>query len=180
MAYSGCPTHDCGEINEQTLAAMFPEPFTRLRSSRMNVSHLSGQPLTGFSLPTTTGERYTRAEGDPFRRPTLMAIIDEDTTEASTVENLRKAVASLKPGADLILAFTGNDVDRIEALAPDMRPGEHLLMSARGLARDLGARELPTVIVCDTAGKVTKVLPGRNNRLASDVIEYIDSITDIL
>lgn len=180
VAYSGCPTHDCGEINEQTLAAMFPEPFTRLRSSRMNVSHLSGQPLPGFSLPTTTGERYTRAEGDPFRRPTLLAIIDEGTTEAATVENLRKAVASLKPGADLILAFTGNDVDRIEALAPDMRPGEHLLMSARGLARDLGARELPTVIVCDTAGKVTKVLPGRNNRLASDVIEYIDSITDNL
>ncbi len=178
VAYSGCPAHDCGEINEQTLAAMFPEPFTRFRSFRMNVSNLSGLPLPGFSLPTTTGERYTRAEDDAFRRPTILAIIDETATDRAAVESLRNAVASLKPGADLILAFTGNDVDRIEALAPDMRQGEHLLMSARGLARDLGARQLPTVIVCDSAGMVTKVLPGHNNQLASDVIEYIDSISD--
>lgn len=176
VVYSGSPALKCGEISEESLAAMFPDAFTRYRRGRMDVRRLTGHVLPGFSLPTTTGERYTRENGDSFRRPTVVALIDDTAPEAAaTVTNLREAIARADSPADLIMAFTGNNVDRIEALAPDIRPGEHLLISARGLARDLGAAALPTIIVCDSEANVGAVLTGFNNTQSSDVIKAIDN-----
>ena len=176
VTYSGAPARSCGEISEESRTEMFPDAFTRYRRGRMDVRRLTGHSLPAFSLPTTTGERYTRENGDSFRRPTVVAIIDDTAPEAeATVANLREAIARADTPSDLIMAFTGNNVDRIEALAPDMRQGEHLLISARGLARDLGATSLPTIIVCDADAKVGIVLTGFNNTLSSDVIKAIDN-----
>ena len=62
-------------------------------------------------------------------------------------------------------------VDAIEEVVPEIRPGEHLLMGARPLARDCGVGDLPVVILTDASGTVKNVILGYNNDLASDVIQ---------
>ena len=84
---------------------------------------------------------------------------------------LRYAIDRLPYPADLIMAFTDNNVDIVEPVVGNIRPGEHLLMSAAALQRDCGAASLPAVIIADRSGLVTNVILGFNNDLAEDVIQ---------
>lgn len=175
VTYSGNPRHECAEINETTLSGTFPDAFGRFRA--MTPQRMVGNPLPEFSLPTTTGERYTRSGNDPFRRPTIMAVIDDTSAEATpTVEALREAVAKSALNPDLILAFTGNNIDRIESHAPDIRQGEHLLTRSRALAREFGMGVLPTILICDSDATVKGFISGYNNHLASDVIQKMETL----
>ena len=72
---------------------------------------------------------------------------------------------------DLILAFISNDIDAIEALTGPCREGEHILMSARGLARDCGVTATPVVIICDRDATVKEIVNGFNNDLSDVVIQ---------
>lgn len=165
-ASTGTPT------TEQQLIARFPDAFENCRQSNFRIETLPGRPLPAFALPTTTGERHSRNVGDHFRAPTIVALLDASNGfTPATVSAIRDAVDSLPFSADIIWAFTDKHPDSVEAIIARPRPGEHLLMSARSLARDCGASSFPVIILTNTDGTVHDVILGFNNQLSSDVIQ---------
>lgn len=171
--YRASSTHDStAPITEQWLVSRFPSEFERYRQNSFSLENLSGQHLPAFSLPTTTGERYSRRGTDRFPRPTIVALLEAGGNfTPATVEALRDAAARLTFDADIIWAFTDNLTDPIEEIIPSILPGEHLLKSARSLARDCGASAFPVVILTGSDGIVKNVIIGYNNDLTSDVIQ---------
>ncbi|MDE6812965.1 MAG: hypothetical protein K2J28_03910, partial [Duncaniella sp.] len=71
----------------------------------------------------------------------------------------------------VIWVFNSTNIDAIEAIVPAIRPGEHLLMNGKSLARDCGAASLPVVIMTDSSGKVKNVVLGFNNELGNVVLQ---------
>ena len=163
---------DCGPITEQKLAEMFPQVFELYRESTFSIDNLPGQALPTMTLPTTTGERYTRHRGDRFAHPTLIVLLSANSCFArQTVADVRRAVSTLPDNVDVIWAFTDNNTDDIETVVVRPEPGEHLLQSAKALARDCGASVMPVIIFTGTDGIVKNVIVGFNKNLAADVIE---------
>lgn len=161
-------------LSEESLIALFPEHFEKYRESNFSIENLRGTPLPAFALPTATGERYTHHRGDPFRAPTVIALLDPSTSFSDRIVNdLRKAIDSSPQPADIIWAVKGTDTDAAESIVPALRTGEHLLINSSSLARDCGAASLPVILIADTAGKVQKVILGYNTDLTSLVIQSI-------
>lgn len=173
VAYSNISTiPQCPVITEQTLIDRYPDVFEKFRESNFRIENLPGTRLPGFALPTSTGERYSRHTSDKFRAPTILALMDATTGFApDLVKDVRNAAASLPYSADVIWAFVNNDIDAIEAVVPSILPGEHLLTSARSLARDCGAASLPVLIFLNSDGTVADVALGYNNELSEIVIQ---------
>lgn len=162
----------CAPLDEPALIRQYADVFENFRESNFRIEKLPGNRLPGFALPTTTGERYMRRTADSFAVPTIVALLDATHGfTADMVKALRSATDALPFNADLILAFVDKHVDAIEEVVPEIRPGEHLLMGARPLARDCGVGDLPVVILTDASGTVKNVILGYNNDLASDVIQ---------
>ena len=162
----------CAPINEAALMADYPEVFEKYRESNFRIENLASTPMPGFSLPTTTGERYTYHRGDAFRAPTLIVILDPTTGfNREIVDAVRGAAGQLPYDADIIYAFASNNVDMIEEVVPAILPGEHLLMSAKSLARDCGAASLPVMIAVDRSGVVRNVMLGFNNDMENVVLQ---------
>ena len=161
-------------LTEEQLVALYPEVFEKFRESNYRIENLRGLELPAFSLPTPTAERYTRHKGDPFKAPTVLAIIDPEVESArATVAALRKSVAAMPCEVDLIMAFMGSNADLIEEVAGAPAVGETILMSAKSLARDCGTSVYPTVLVLGRNAKVENVILGFNNNLSEDVIQSI-------
>lgn len=172
MEYIDTHTGSASEISEPVLIDRFPEAFGQYRESTFSIDNLPGQHLPAFAIPTTTGERYSRRAADPMRTPTIVALLDaEGGFTADAVDALRDAASRMPYQPDIIWAFTDNVADRIESVILRPEPGEHLLMSARPLARDCGASSLPAFIIVDKNGIVKNVIVGFNKDLASDVIQ---------
>lgn len=160
--------------SESELMAMYPEVFEKFRESNYRIENLRGLPMPSFSLPTVTGERYSRNRGDAFKAPTLIAIIDPQVATAGlTIAALREAVAKMPRDIDLVLAFMGSNIDQIEGITGAPSYGEADLISAKSLARDCGTTVFPTVLVVEPSGIVANVLLGFNNSLAEDVIQSL-------
>lgn len=167
------------ELNEQVLIALYPEPFTLMRRSSFSLENLKNRPLPGFSIPTPTGERYSRMAGDAFAATTVLALIDPAASFApAVVDELRQAVEQSPVPVNLILAFTSNNADLIEDVAGTPLPGEAILQSARSLSQDFGAAQLPSMLIVDTAGIVKDIIVGYNNGLSSNVIQKIALINN--
>ena len=164
----------CVQVSETLLVERYPDAFEKYRESNFKVENLPGTRLPEFSVRTTTGERFTHHSDDSFRAPTLIAVLDPSTGfNDAIVKALRDAVDSADQPADIIWAFTSNNVDEIESIIPQTRPGEHLLMSARTLARDCGVTACPVIILAAPDATVKDVIIGYNNSLGSDVIQKI-------
>ncbi len=162
---------------EDELMAMYPEVFEKFRENNYRIENMRGLPMPGFSLPTLTGERYTRAKGEAFRAPAVIAIIDPAVaTSGATVEALRKARDMMPRDTELILAFMGSNTDLAESVAGSPGLGEHDLISAKSLARDCGTSVFPTVLIVEPSGIVTNVMLGFNNSIAEDVIQSVSLI----
>lgn len=160
------------DYSEKGLISRYPDAFGKYRLSYFKVENLPGTPLPGFSTPTPTGERYSRATGDGFHVPTLLVFLDPKVgSAAETIDLVRKGVDSLPMSADVLWVFTGNNIDDIESVVGRPRPGEHTLMSARSLARDCGVSTFPIVLFCNRDGVITGVEIGFNKNLTSDVIQ---------
>ncbi|MCM1076124.1 MAG: hypothetical protein NC411_02030 [Bacteroides sp.] len=163
---------NCPQLGEEALAASYPEVFEKYRENNFRIENLSGTQLPTFSLPTTTGERYTYHRGDPFVTPTVIALLDPSAGfNTELVNEVRGAVDRLPAQADVIWVFNSTNVDAIETIIPSIRPGEHLLMNGKSLARDCGAASLPVVIMADSGGKVKNVVLGFNNELGNVVLQ---------
>lgn len=159
------------DFSEKGLMARYPDAFGKYRLSYFRVENLPGTRLPGFSLPTPTGERYSRATGGNFNVPTLLVFLDPKVgSAAATVELVRKGIDSLPMSADVLWIFTGSNIDEIGSVVSSLRMGEHIIMSARSLARDCGVTTFPIVLFCNRDGVVTDVQIGFNKNLDSDVI----------
>lgn len=160
------------DFSEKGLAARYPDAFGKYRLSYFKVENLRGTALPGFSAPTTTGERYSRATGDSFIAPTIVVFLDAKVgTARQTIELVRKGVDSLPMSTNIIWAFIGNNINDIDEVIERPRPGEHIVMNAKSLARDCGVAAFPVTLVCDTAGDINDVIIGFNKTLDSDVIQ---------
>lgn len=145
--------------SEEMLAERYPEAFAKFRESAFTFENLPGRRLPAFSSPTPTGERYTFSKNSRLARPTVIVILDSDDDGASQlIAELRKKIDTMDEKSDLILAFINNNADAIENTAGRLRPGEHILMSARGLARDCGVKTTPVIIECDMDGTVVSAV----------------------
>lgn len=163
-----------GSISERMLIDRYPEVFASMRRSNFRIENLRGRPLPGFSLPTTTGERYSRAAGDPLHATTLIALMEcGGGFNADQVAALREAASMAAEPVEIVWIYTDANADCIESETGPARAGEHLLMSGRGVARDCGASMLPTVLIVDRRSVVRDVMIGYNQQLASDVIQKI-------
>lgn len=162
----------CPDVTEEALTALYPEVFEKYRENNFRIENLAGTQLPTFSLPTTTGERYTYHRGEPFACPTVIALLDPAAGfNAEIVEATRGAVDRLPSQADVIWVFNSTNIDAIEAVVPSIRPGEHLLMNGKSLARDCGAASLPVVIMADSGGKVKNVVLGFNKDIGNIVLQ---------
>lgn len=158
--------------SEDDLKALYPEAFEKYRESSFSLDNLPGRKLPAFTAPTTTGERYILTKHGQFAAPTIVAILSSEVeSTAKTIKELRRAIDGLPGKTDLIMAFINNDLDGIEEAAGELRPGEHLLMSAKGLARDCGVTATPVIIICDRSAIVKDLLIGNNNDIADFVIK---------
>ena len=173
ISYSpAAPTTDAAELSEQKLVSMFPDAFEKYRRDNYSLESLRGAMLPEFAARTATGERYSHNRGDEFAAPTVIALLDYDVdATADVVNDLREAIASMPSACDLLLAFTGNDTDRIDELTGSARPGETVLVSARSLARDFGVADTPAIIFARRDGTVADIHVGRNNDLRDIVIQ---------
>ncbi len=159
-------------ITEDALMSVYADAFGNCRESDFRLDNMPGRKLPELTAPTVTGERYTRYKGDCFAVPTVIAILDSDIGSAgATVDALRRAVDAMPMQTDVIFAFISNDIDAIEALTGPCREGEHILMSARRLARDCGVTATPVVIICDRDATVKEIINGYNNDLTDVVIQ---------
>lgn len=163
---------DCPQLSEEALIAAYPQEFERFRRDSYSLQSLPGSPLPTGTAPTLGHERWTHQAGEPFDRPTVIAVLDAtvDATD-SFVRDLHTAVALLPRSTDLILAFVDNDADRIAEAVGQAVPGEIILTSARSLARDCGVAVFPSVIFCNADGTVADFIIGRNNDPRSVVIQ---------
>ncbi len=172
VTYSYPAEMHCPELGEEALTRRYPEVFEKYRENNFRIENLAGTQLPTFSLPTTTGERYTYHRGDKFAAPTVIALLDPAAGfNAEIVENVRGAVDRLPAQADVIWVFNSTNIDAIEAVVPAIRVGEHLLMNGKSLARDCGAASLPVVIMADSGGKVKNVVLGLNKELGNIVLQ---------
>lgn len=165
---------ECAPMTEESLIASWPDAFEKHRESNYAIENLPGQRLPTFSVPTTTGERYSHQSSEPFRSATVIVLLDATHTfTPAMVKAIREANDLSSVNFDIIWAFTGNNVDQIEEIIPKAAPGEKLLMSARALARDCGASSLPATIIVRPDGTVADVMLGYNKDASSVVIQKV-------
>lgn len=160
------------DFTESELIKRYPKEFGYFRQSNFRAESLPGTPLQGFSLPTTTGERYSRQKGDQFASPVIIAMIDPGvSTSRETIAAVREAASSLPFDIGIIWAFMSSDIDLIESVSGEPRIGETALISARGLARDCGITSFPTLIFTDYTGTVKAVQLGFSKDLKEKTVQ---------
>ena len=159
-------------LSEEALIERYPDHFADSRQSIFTLAMLPGKPLPPFSAPTPTGERYTRHKGDAMAAPTLVWVLDAGVaTTADVIAQTRRAVDALPMTADVIYAFVTNNADDIETIIGELRPGEHVVMSARSLARDCGVTATPAAVMTDSEGTVTAVIPAYSSNLSEAITQ---------
>lgn len=170
--YIFVPTPECPSLTEEKLIEEFPDCFGKYRQSNFRIANMPGTHLPAFSLRRPDGSRFTRSLTDPLPSPAVVVFLDPDTGFSSaTIEAVRKGVEALPYQAMVIWAFPGNNVDEIEEMIPEMRPGEQIITGAKNLARDCGISSMPVVVMVDRSGVVKKVIIGFNNELADVVLQ---------
>lgn len=178
VSYTYPERMNCPDLSDAALTARYPEIFEKYRENNFHIENLAGTPMPTFTLPTTTGERYTHHRGEKFAAPTVIAILDPVSGfNSEIVEAVRGAADSLPKAVDVIWVFNSTNTDAIEAVVPSVRPGEHLLMNGKSLARDCGVTSLPVVIMADSDGNVKNVNLGLNRELGNVVLQTM-ALTD--
>lgn len=158
------------EFNEQLLQDNYSEVFDKYRVCNFKIENMPGRRLPGFSLPTTTGERYSWDGG--FKSPTIVAFLDSrGGMTASTIADVRQAVASLPMVADVIWIFMGNNLEDIWQVMPTTEINESALIGGRKFASECGVTGCPTLLFVDKERIVKDVLLGYNNDMKNIVIQ---------
>lgn len=163
---------------EEMLAARYPEVFASWRESNYRIETLPGHQLPQFSLPSLDGDRFSRAQNDPMKAPSVIVIYDpDDTFTPATLGAVREAMDQLPVAAEAIFAALSTNPEHVGTLLPDRRPGEYRLYSARGLARDCGVAAPPALILVDRSGRVADVIVGYRADLASALTQRLSLLS---
>lgn len=162
-----------GPITEAALIERYPEVFEKYRQSNFRIENLPGTTLPTFSLPTSTGSRFTHQRGEGLTSPAVIVFIDPAKGfNAELIELIREAVGSLPYQAQVIWAFPSNSRDAIEDLVGESLPaGETAVTGASALARDCGVAAYPVVVMTDSDGVVKKVALGFNKDIGDVVLQ---------
>lgn len=162
-------TSETTTINEAALVALYPEVFEKYRTDNFQVANLPGTILPTITAPTATRERYCHNRGEDFRAPTLLIFLDPEAGDArGTVVKARNAAAQLPMPADIIYLFSVSDANKAENVVGQLREGEHLLIAARSIFRDLGVTGTPTFVFCKADnGKISDVQIGDSDDLTT-------------
>lgn len=159
-------------MSEEALIERYPAVFEKFRESNFSLESMRDKYLPGFSLPTVTNHRYTRAKTDGFQVPTLVVFIDPSVaTAAETIRQIREAQQMMPRSIDVIYTILGSDRDGALELTGQIQPGEQLLMSAQSLARNCGVTSTPSIIIVNQQGIVKDIIIGFNKALSTSVIE---------
>lgn len=166
-------------LSEEQLAERYTEAFQMYRESTFSLENLPGRRLPAFSAPSIIGERYIVTKNTTFSVPTVIAILDSDSdSTAETISVLREAAESLPTRIDILMAFVSNNAEKIKSLVGQTRPGEEVLMSARGLARECKISETPVILICDRNAIVKDLRSGFNNDIGDFVIKEMKLLND--
>lgn len=161
-------------LSDEGLIKRYPEVFEKYRENDFRLENMIGQPLPSFSAPCVAGERLSRHSGDKFDAPTVIVILDSDVSSTpDVVAAVRSAVAGLPMQTDVLWAFVSNDRAVISEIVGEQRPGETVVSSARGLARDCGVTTTPVIMICDRDGVVNDISVGYNKNLSDVVIQKV-------
>lgn len=169
---SNAAASDC-KFSIETLSERHPEAFERYRESTFSLATLPGRPLPRMVSPTAAGDRYVHERGDALEGPTIIAFMDASLgSTAELIGAVRRATDMLPGRTDIVWAFVNH---RAEDIAPAMehaRPGETVLIAARGAARNCGVgATLPVLIFANRAGNVTDYVVGYNKDLTEIVLQ---------
>ena len=173
VRYAGNTSTAPATITEDMLAEHYPDAFGRYRSSSYALENLPGKPLPRLVAPTTTGARYLHEHGERLAAPTIFAFVDASVgSTADVVKEIRGATDYLPFQTDVVWVFLNHRADDIEAIVPQIRPGEHLLMNARGAATECGVgADTPVLVFVGSDGIVRDYLRGYNQDFRSIVIQ---------
>ena len=172
--YESTSTEKAPALTEAQLIDRYPSDFDNYRENNFSAESMKDKPLPGFSLPSTTGERYQRQKGDKFISPVIIAILDPSISSTkSSIEAMRSAVDMTPQPVDLIFASISTDIDGLENATGLSRRGEYMLISARSLARSCGVGSYPTFFIIDRSGNVSDVIIGYSNNLATSLLEKL-------
>lgn len=174
VTFSDVRDEPFGISNEEALIEIYPDVFERFRESNFKVENLPGTLLPSFSAPMLAGDRYTHHRGDGFDSPVIFVVLNDSIENGSaTIEAVREAIDKAPTGVDMVMAFTTNNAERAEKVSGAPRPGENILLGARGLARDCGIGVFPTILYIGRDGRVNDVTLGYNKDLVSIVIQKV-------
>lgn len=173
VRYAGKPSADVTSLDEEMLAARYPDAFGRFRGSSFSLETMPGKPMPRVSAPTIAGERYMHESGERLKTPTVFVFVDAEVgSTPSVVSEVRGAADYMPFDIDVVWAFINHRADDIEAVVPAVRPGEHLLMNARGAATECGVgADTPVLIFVGTDGIVKDFMRGYNQDIKSLVIQ---------
>lgn len=172
VRYSGTATEPFPLSAETDLISLYPEIFENYRQSNFSIENLRSHRLPPFSLPTTTGERYTFTKEDAFPAPTIIAVLDPQVaTAAETVKEIRDAVAILPSTAGVIFITVTTDIDAAESTVGNITQGETLLINGKSFARDCGITSFPTLLFAKRDGTINDISIGFCNNLSDIVME---------
>lgn len=173
VSYSGTNTPANCRIDLDTLMSLHSGAFEKYRENSFSLETLPGRPLPEISAPTPTGERYFRRSGDPFAAPTVVVFLDADVASTSKViGEVRSALQRAPVATEILWAFINKRADDIDEIIARPEPGEFVLMSATGAARDCGVGAItPVLVFCSKDGTVSDIINGYNNDLPALVIQ---------
>lgn len=163
---------DC-RIDLENLMALHSEAFEKYRESSFSLETLPGRPMPEISAPTPTGGRYFRRSGDPFAALTLVVFLDADVASTpKVVADVRSALERTPVAAEVLWAFINKRADGISEIIGSPGPGESVIMSATGSARDCGVGPVtPVIVFCSADGMVSDIINGYNKDMSALVIQ---------
>lgn len=149
---------NCPVIDEAFLISKFPDEFGKFRTSNFRVENLRGNDIPAFSYTTLTGERFSHSRGEAdIKLPVVIAFIDPGSASSdSTIESLRRAVASVPMSASVLYAFAQGNTP--ESFIPAQN--ESVLNGAPGFIAKCGIAAYPTILLVSTDGIVRDVIIG--------------------
>ncbi len=161
-------------LSEAYLRGRYPEAFSRYRESQFAIENMKGERLPAFSLPKIDGGRLSHQPTDGFDVPTLIALIDPESSLApNTISAIRGSLKRLPFTANIIWACANKNPAVATNLLGKLQPEETAVTAAGSLAMDCGVAALPVIMLCGTDGIISDLIIGMNNTLQTDVLQML-------
>lgn len=161
-------------LTEEQLINRYPDDFATKRLSSYRLDNLPGRRLPAFEAPTLNGERYTFDRETRLSGPMLIVIAEGGAVfTKEMISQIRQGLAQITFPVKVIWAFADRNQETIAEAIGKEGADETVILGAKGLIRECGVTDYPSIICVDSKGIVTKATSGYNNHLSSDVINML-------